>query len=76
MISGAGRTITYAAFDKPTDIRNANGHRSVFSYNPDNTRFKRVDTDSNGTSTYHYVGGLFERVQLPNGSVEERNFIN
>lgn len=74
MISGDGRTIQYSAFDKPISIQKGNVISEI-SYGPDRNRYKRIDTTSSGTTTYHYVGGLYERLSKSNGDVEERSFI-
>ena len=75
MVTGDGRTITYSAFDKPTQI--VKGTNTVsFTYGPDRARFKRVDVTATGTTTTHYVGGkAFEEIFKPGGTKEAKHYI-
>ncbi len=76
MLSGDGRTIQYSIFDKPTYIYNqGNDVSTTISYSPNRSRYARVDSESNGATTYHYALGIHERISKPNGEIEERNFI-
>ncbi|MCO7225740.1 FG-GAP-like repeat-containing protein [Pleionea sp. CnH1-48] len=65
MVSGAGRTVEYATFDKPSRIQKS-GHTTDFAYSPMRSRYKRVDTNSSGKTTTYYLGGT-EYIQKPNG---------
>ncbi|WKD48752.1 FG-GAP-like repeat-containing protein [Microbulbifer spongiae] len=74
MTSGDGRTIQYSYFDKPTLI--TKGSKSTaFKYGPERNRFQRIDREGGNTTTTTYIGGLYEKVEKSNGSVEERHFI-
>ncbi len=75
MISGDGRTIEYTSFDKPNVISKGETITSTIAYNPDRTRYKRIDEKDSLTTTYHYVGGIYEHVTLPTNKVEERHYI-
>lgn len=68
MISGDGRTITYAPFNKPSVITKG-ANTSRFWYGPSRARFKRQDTTSEGTKTTHYVGG-YEKITGVGGTKE------
>ncbi|TQV89601.1 FG-GAP-like repeat-containing protein [Aliikangiella coralliicola] len=70
MVSGGGKTISYSTFDKPLQIVKG-GHTSQFKYSPGNNRYKRVDIDSNGTTTRYYLGGL-EVIHNSDGTKELR----
>ena len=74
MVSGGGRYINYTPFDKPSMIRQG-ANVTEISYGPARARYKRVDTSNGKKTTYHYVGGAFEKVTLPNGDVEERTYV-
>ena len=48
-LTGAGRTLAYTPFNKVKSI--VKGHHTMtFAYGPGRARFKRTDTDSNGTA--------------------------
>ncbi len=73
MVAGAGRTIQWSPFGKPTLI--TRGSTTVeFVYGPSRSRIKRVDTNANGTTVTKYLGG-YEKVTKPSGVVEERHYI-
>ena len=69
------RRFTYASFDKPTRIvlRN-NEHTTQFSYGTMHNRYKRTDTNADGTTTTYYLGSV-EKVVKPSGKVEYRRYI-
>ncbi len=69
MVSGDGRTITWSAFGKPTEI--VRGVRTIqLAYGPDRSRFRRVDLNETGTTTTHYVaGGTYEVATTAGGQV-------
>ena len=79
--SGDGRSIAYTAFDKPKSIEKGN-HGTAFAYGPDRSRFKRVDTVTEGTgasrttrtTTTLYIGGV-ERITRPSGHVQVKRHI-
>lgn len=60
---GTGRSFAYTSFDKPTLIKNTGSSDSTtFSYGPDRSRYKRVDSRSNGeVITTLYLGNV-ERI--------------
>tara|TARA_R110001599_G_scaffold249359_1_gene449214 strand:- start:461 stop:7405 length:6945 start_codon:yes stop_codon:yes gene_type:complete len=73
MVSGAGRTIQWSAFGKPTSL--SKGTTSVqFDYAPDRGRIRRIDIKNNLTTTTTYVGS-YEKVEKPSGVVDERHYI-
>ncbi|MDG9670783.1 FG-GAP-like repeat-containing protein [Hahella sp. CR1] len=73
MTSGAGRSIQWTTFGKPSKI--TRGSLSVeFTYGPDRHRIKRVDTSSSGSTVTKYTGG-YEKVTKPNGAIDERHYI-
>ncbi|MEX5213392.1 MAG: DNRLRE domain-containing protein [Nitrospiraceae bacterium] len=55
LISGAGRTISYNAENKPISIT-ANGQTTTFVYDGDGGRVKKIA----GTTTTRYIGKLYE----------------
>ena len=62
MISGAGREITYASFNKPTLIREtATGNEAGFVYGPDRARIKQRAVEGGLVREVVYVGSLYER---------------
>ncbi len=75
MTSGDGRTTTYTAFDKPTQITKG-GNTVNFYYGPDRKRFKRIDnTVADGTKTTIYAAGkAYERITDANG-VQEKHYV-
>ncbi len=56
-LSGAGRNIVYSIFDKAISLTKA-GHQTTFAYNTNRSRYKRVDTKNNVTTTTYYVGNV------------------
>ncbi|MCZ6804228.1 MAG: SpvB/TcaC N-terminal domain-containing protein [Proteobacteria bacterium] len=74
MISGDGRTIEYSYFDKPTYIEK-DGNIVEIIYGPDRSRYHRKDTTAEGFTETTYVNGLYEKVQKPDGTIEERHTI-
>ena len=79
--SSDGRAIAHTAFDKPKSIDKGN-HRTTFAYGPDRSRFKRVDTVTEGTgasrttrtTTTLHIGGV-ERITRPSGHVQVKRHI-
>ena len=67
-----GRTIAYTAFDKPTSIVKGS-HTTAFAYAPDRARFKRTDTDAQGTTTL-YLGSV-EKITRPGGFTQLKRHI-
>ncbi len=62
MTSGAGRTIAYASFNKPTLItETASGDQAGFTYGPDRTRIKQHVVENSLARDVVYVGSLYER---------------
>ena len=68
-----GRTIAYTAFDKPTSIVKGS-HTTAFAYAPDRARFKRTDTDAQGTTTTLYLGSV-EKITRPGGLTQLKRHI-
>ncbi len=74
MTQGDGRTIQYSSFDKPTHIQQGSNTTAI-SYNPDRNRYKRVDNVGSNSTSYNYVGGIYEHVEFSSGDAEQRNFV-
>lgn len=72
-ISGGGRSIVYSTFDKPTSITKG-GNTVDFEYSVDRSRFRRIDQDSNGTTTTRYIGNV-EIIQRPDGKQERKRYL-
>jgi RHS repeat-associated protein len=72
--SGDGRTLTWSRFDKPTSIVTA-GASTTLGYGPARELLTRSDTSGGATTSTTYIGGLYERVVLPGGTVEERHYV-
>jgi RHS repeat-associated protein len=70
MTSGAGRTIQYSSFNKPTQITQ-NGRSATFSYGSDRSRFKKVNHKGDITL---YLGG-YERTNKADGNIEQKHYI-
>ncbi|MEM7172319.1 MAG: RHS repeat-associated core domain-containing protein, partial [Pseudomonadota bacterium] len=76
MVAGAGRAITWSSYNKPTIITDTTTNDSVsFVYGHDRARLKQVITQGTSLTTIRYIGGRFERHDLPGGNVEERHYI-
>lgn len=73
MTSGDSRLTTYSIFDKATKIEKG-GHKTEFAYGVSRSRYKRVDTNSSGTTTTFYLGGV-EYIQKPSGETFYRRSI-
>ena len=80
-LAGAGRTLTYNAFNKVKSI--VKGNQTIgFAYGPDRSRTKRTDTDSRGTAvtsddtttTTLYLGTV-EKVTSPGGSYAYKRYL-
>ncbi|WP_205701916.1 RHS repeat domain-containing protein, partial [Pseudidiomarina mangrovi] len=71
LTSGAGKSITYNAMNKPTQIT-ANGTTVSFSYDANWQRFKKVIGSS---STLYYIDGSVE-VELTGGDTITRTYID
>ena len=67
------REVTYTGYDKPSSIWSANA-QTWFNYDAKHARFKRIDTDSDGTKTTYYVGGN-EVVIHDSGLTEHKRYI-
>ena len=73
-MTGAGRTLTYTAFNKVKRVVKGN-HTVTFAYGPERARYKRTDEDDKGTmvttddavTTTLYVGNV-EKVIAPDGT--------
>ncbi|VAW89998.1 hypothetical protein MNBD_GAMMA18-1387, partial [hydrothermal vent metagenome] len=74
MVAGRGRTVDYTTFNKPSFISQT-GASIRFTYGPENARYKKVTTTSEGTSTQYNIGKLFERLTKTNGVAEYKNYI-
>lgn len=72
MVSGDGRTLQYATFDKPIMITKGN-HSTELFYNANRTRYKRIDKLNGVTTTYRYAGA-YEHVLFSNRE-EERHYV-
>jgi len=70
----AGKVVTYTAFNKPETISKG-AYSTRFTYDTERSRYQQVATDANGTTTTHYVGQLFERIQQPDGLIEYKNYL-
>ena len=71
--SGAGRTISYSTFDKPTSISKG-GHTTDFAYDPDRSRYRRTDNDGTGTTLTRYLANV-EIIDRPDGTQERKRYI-
>ena len=58
-LTGDGRSLTYSTFDKVLTATKGQ-HRTTFTYGPDRSRYKRVDTNSQTgqTKTTWYLGSV------------------
>jgi RHS repeat-associated protein len=74
MTKRAGSNITYTSYNLPAQI-NSGSNSSTLSYGAFRNRFKQVAVSSGTTETTLYVGGLYERVTLPSGVIEYRQYI-
>ena len=74
LVYGAGRTITWTSFNKPSHIER-NGKVVSFDYGPDRARYKKsTHVDAEQTTTL-YLGKAYERIENANGSVTHKHFI-
>ena len=81
-LTGAGRTLTYTAFNKVKSVKKGN-HTATFAYGPARARYQRTDTDDKGTdmdssddttTTTLYVGSV-EKVTYANGDYRYRRYL-
>ncbi len=72
MIAGAGRTVDWSSFNKPTLIRETiSGNETAFVYGPDRARIEQRSLRGGLLTTVRYVGNLYEeRTRL--GEPDER----
>lgn len=68
------RQVSYTGFDKPASIWSQEG-QTWFKYGVDNARIRRIDTDSEGSTTTYYVGGD-EILHHDSGLVEYKRYID
>ncbi|WCN14256.1 hypothetical protein GV054_15275 [Marinomonas mediterranea] len=77
MTSGDGRTFQYSSFNKPNRISKGS---EVFTYGPDQARFKKVNTGTVASTTY-YIGAYekeirdghtYHRIQLGDFAIVEK----
>jgi RHS repeat-associated protein len=72
---GSDATITWASFDLPTAIDQADGSYSHIQYGADGSRYKHVtNSNANGTETTINIKDLFERVTR-GSTTEYRHYI-
>ena len=57
MLSGDGRAMKYNTFDKVDSITKGD-HTTQFAYGPNHSRYKRVDSNTQGITTTYYLGGV------------------
>ncbi len=69
LTSGAGRTVTWTSFNKPTTITKGSASETL-TYDSDFNRIKKVA----GTATTIYIGGLYQKVTTGT-LVEHKHFI-
>ncbi|MDV5168329.1 RHS repeat-associated core domain-containing protein [Photobacterium rosenbergii] len=72
MQQGDGKTFEWSSFNKPTKITKGSNW-VTFSYDPSRARY--LKTNHNGDKTW-YLGKAYERIDLSNGDVEHKQFIN
>lgn len=65
----AGRVMKYTTYDLPSEISKS-GHKTQFSYGPNRTRYKRVDTSSTSQVTTTLYLGSVEKVHYPDGTIQ------
>ena len=73
MLSGDGRTIKYASFDKPIYISKGGKSTELF-YNANRTLYKRIVDMGNSFTATHIYSGSYERVSHAT-AVEERYYV-
>ncbi|MEM7763886.1 MAG: FG-GAP-like repeat-containing protein [Pseudomonadota bacterium] len=72
-LTGDGRVIEYTTFDKPSKI--SKGSDSVeFEYDPNRSRFRRIDKTASGEVTTRYIGSV-EIVSRPDGTEKRKRYI-
>jgi RHS repeat-associated protein len=74
MTKRGGSSIDYTSYNLPKVI-NAGSNSSTLSYGTFRNRFRQDAVSGGATETTIYVGGLFEKVTLPSGTVEFRHYI-
>ena len=75
MTSGAGRTLVWSSFNKPTSITGATS-TSTFIYGPDRARIQHVITQGATTKTIKYIGSLYEKITETSKPDEHRHYVN
>ena len=75
MLAGAGRTLTYTAYNKPNTIT-ANGATTMFTYDADYQRVKKSVNVAGAVTNYFTIGDLYEKIVKPTGGTEHRYTIH
>lgn len=70
----AGDTILWSSFDKPTKISKGSNYTEM-AYGPDRELITRSDRVGNADTDTVLVGGIYEKVTLPNSDTKERHYI-
>ena len=74
MVSGAGRTLTWTSFQKPSTI--AKGSTTgTFGYDPERKRVRQVKVKGSVTETITYVGSMYEQVSKTGVATEHVHYI-
>ncbi|MFZ5757606.1 MAG: RHS repeat-associated core domain-containing protein [Pseudomonadota bacterium] len=80
MLTGNGRTNTWTAANLPATVADANGTETII-YSPDGERLRRTSVENGQTTTTVYLspridlGGTFEKIRKPDGSVQYVHFV-
>lgn len=70
MTGGAGRTVQWSSFNKPTQITQS-GRSATFSYGPNHKRYQKVNHQGDVTL---YIGKLYERTSRGN-TTEQKHMV-
>lgn len=79
-LTGNGRTTTWTAANLPATVTDANGTETIV-YSPEGERLRRTSVENGQTTTTVYLnpridlGGTFEKVRKPDGSVQYTHFV-
>ena len=74
MLTGGGRTVTYNTFRKPLTLSKGT-NTTAFTYGPDRSHYKRVDSDGLTTKTTISVGSV-EFISHTSGVTETKRYIH
>ena len=75
MTGGAGRTLTWTSYNKPSHISKG-GTNIDFKYGPDRVRYQQIKRTGTITTNTVYLGKVYEEISKTNSPTEEKYYIS